>query len=80
MNPQHTVCVDLIGPYSVEAKVQQLDNTIKTNEIKLVFMTFIDPVRKWFEIKEVHLKDLLSLVYQSSLMKFGWPNIQGHVK
>ena len=32
-------------------------NTIKTNEIKLVCMTFIDPATGWFEIKEVPLVD-----------------------
>ena len=35
-------------------------NTIKTNEIKLVCMTFIDPATGWFEIKEVPLVDRLS--------------------
>ena len=57
MNPWHTVCVDLIGPYSVKAKIRQLDNTIKTNEIKLVCMTLIVPATGWFEIKEVPLVD-----------------------
>ena len=57
MNPWHTVCVDLIGSYSVKARVQQFDNTIKTNEINFFCMTFIDTATQWFEIKEVPLVD-----------------------
>ena len=53
MEPWHTVCVDLIGNYSVKAKVRQTDGSIKVCEINLLCMTFIDPATGWFEIVEV---------------------------
>ena len=55
--PWHTVCVDLIGTYSLTAKVRQPDGTIKNCELKLLCMTFIDPATGWFEIAEVPLYD-----------------------
>jgi len=57
MEPWHTVCVDLIGTYSVKAKVRQTDGSIKECEIQLLCMTFIDPATGWFEIAEVSLVD-----------------------
>ena len=51
--PWHTVCVDLIGTYSLTAKVRQPDGTIKNCELKLLCMTFIDPATGWFEIAQM---------------------------
>jgi hypothetical protein len=57
LKPWHTVCVDLIGTYTIRAKVRQLDNSIKDIELKLLCMTFIDPATGWFEIAEVPIVD-----------------------
>ena len=51
--PWHTVHTDLVGPYSITAKQQQVDNTIKEVELQLTCMTIIDPATGWFEIIEV---------------------------
>lgn len=55
--PWHTVCVDLIGTYTISANVRQLDNAIKKMDLNLLCMTFIDPATGWFEIAEVPLID-----------------------
>ena len=47
--PWHTVCVDLIGTYVIKAKVKQIDGTIKSQELQLCCMTFIDPATGWFK-------------------------------
>ena len=57
LEPWHTVCVDLVGTYTVKANVRQLDGSIKVCELKLLAMTFIDPATGWFEIAEVPLID-----------------------
>ena len=57
LKPWRTVCVDLIGTYTIRAKVRQLDNSIKDIELKLLCMTFIDPATGWFEIAEVPIVD-----------------------
>ena len=53
LDPWNTVCVDLIGPYSLKAKIRMTDGTLKEREITLQAMTFIDPASSWFEIVEV---------------------------
>ena len=53
LQPWHTVHIDLIGPYTVNAKQQQPAKKIVTTELKLMCMTFIDPATCWFEIAEV---------------------------
>jgi hypothetical protein len=57
LEPWHTVCVDLIGTYSIKAKVRQTDGSIKNYDLSLLCMTFIDPATGWFEIVEVPLID-----------------------
>ena len=57
LEPWHTVCVDLVGTYTVKANVRQLDGSIKVCELQLLAMTFIDPATGWFEIAEVPLID-----------------------
>ena len=51
--PWDTLCVDLVGPYSLKAKVRQLDGKVIEQEIKLLAMTFIDPATGWFEWAQV---------------------------
>ena len=53
LDPWNTVCVDLIGPYSLKAKIRSTDGKLKEREITLQAMTFIDPATSWFEIAEV---------------------------
>ena len=60
LEPWHTVCVDLIGTYSVKANVRQPDGSIKVGDLSLLCMTFIDPATGWFEIAEVPLIDQTS--------------------
>jgi len=55
---QHTVHIDLIGPYTVTVKQQQLANQIVNTKLTLVYMTFIDLATGWFEIAEVPTHDL----------------------
>ena len=46
VNPWDTLCVDLIGPYTIKRK------TIKksTKELTLWCVTMIDPATGWFEM------------------------------
>ena len=53
LDPWNTVCVDLIGPYSLKVNVRYPDGSIKVREVTLQAMTFIDPATSWFEIAEV---------------------------
>ena len=53
LDPWNTVCVDLIGPYSLKANVRTSDGKLEEREITLQGMTFIDPATGWFEIAEV---------------------------
>ena len=60
LTPWHTVCVYLIGTYTILAKVRQLNNKILTKELELLCMNFIDPKMGWFEIVEVPIIDQYS--------------------
>ncbi|GFH50558.1 hypothetical protein CTEN210_07034 [Chaetoceros tenuissimus] len=51
--PWDTLCVDLVGPYSLKAKVRQLDGKVIEQEIKLLAMTFVDPATGWFKWAQV---------------------------
>ncbi len=48
--PWQTVCVDLIGPYTLKSK----DGTI----LDFMCLTMIDPVIRWFEIVELPTTDI----------------------
>ena len=50
--PWHTVYVDLIGTYTILAKVRQPNNKILKKGIQLLCMTFISLATGWFEIAE----------------------------
>ncbi len=52
--------MDLIGPYSLEAKVRTTEGKLEERKIKLQGMTFIDPATGWFEIAEVPVVDQTS--------------------
>ena len=43
--PWHTLCIDLIGPYTLKGK----DGTV----IDFMCLTMIDPATSWFEIVEL---------------------------
>ena len=45
MTPWETVCIDLIGPYTVTDR--------SDNDRILIAMTFVDPATGWFEITEI---------------------------
>ena len=45
MIPWETVCIDLVGPYTVTDKFG--------NDRTLLAMTFVDPATGWFEITEI---------------------------
>eukprot|EP00956_Cyclotella_meneghiniana_P011825 scaffold16629_cov44-Cyclotella_meneghiniana.AAC.2 len=47
--PWHTLCVDLIGPYTVEGK----DGT----EVDFMCLTMIDPATSWFKVVELLVLD-----------------------
>ena len=64
------VCVDLVGPYSLKAKVRQLDGKVIEQEIKLLAMTFIDPATGWFEWAQV-IDDKALLQFRNYLIAFG---------
>ena len=58
--PWHTLCVDLIGPYTFGKG---------KNKLKLHCLTMIDPTTGWFEIAEIpnHRAD-----YIANYLEFQW--------
>ena len=49
--PWETLCVDLIGPYTLKGK--------DGSEIDFMCLTMIDPASSWFEIVELPVADLV---------------------
>ena len=76
----HTVCVDLIGTYTVLAKVIHTDNKILTKELQLLRMNFIDLSKGWFRISEVPIIYQYSARISQMFMKYGYQDILGHAK
>ena len=67
-NPWETLCVDLIGPYSVKRKRQK--------PLSLWCATMIDPATGWLEIKEIDKKsadEIINVVDQAWLTRYPWP-------
>ncbi len=67
--PWEKLCVDLIGPYSINNKT---NNQI----LRLWCQTMIDPATSWFEIKESKDKEAISianLAEQTWLTRYPWP-------
>ena len=62
LTPWHTVYVDLIGTYTILAKVRQSNNKILKKGIQLLCMTFISLATGWFEIAEVPIVDQYSAI------------------
>jgi hypothetical protein len=53
VKPWNVVHVDLIGPYSVEAKQFQPNGLVQEKDLQLTCMTMLDPDTGWFEIVEI---------------------------
>ena len=69
-NPWTTLCVDLIGPYTVTGK--------HGRKFTLWCCTMIDPATGWVEIKEIDQKsadEIINVVDQAWLSRYPWPSI-----
>jgi hypothetical protein len=67
VQPWKTVCIDLIGPYTIGKG---------TNAITLHAMTMIDPATGWFEIAEIPQQDSFeaaTILEQVWLNRYPWP-------
>ena len=65
--PWHTLCIDLIGPYTIGSKKK---------ETKLHALTMIDPATGWFEIAEIPSKradDIINILEMTWLTRYPWP-------
>ena len=65
--PWHTLCIDLIGPYTIGPKKK---------ETKLHALTMIDPATGWFEIAEIPSKradDIINILEMTWLTRYPWP-------
>ena len=62
-NPWDVLCIDLIGPYTIERK-----NKTK-KPLTLWALTMIDPETGWFEMRELRLSP--QIAWQMSLNKRG---------
>jgi hypothetical protein len=69
-DPWEQLCVDLIGPYTVERKGKK--------PLQLQAVTMIDPATGWFEIIEYPDKrsiTIANLVEQAWLSRYPWPTL-----
>jgi transposase InsO family protein len=67
-NPWETLCVDLIGPYTVSRKGGK--------SLTLWCCTMIDPATGWVEILEIDRKsadEIINVVDQAWLSRYPWP-------
>ena len=62
INPWHTLCIDLIGPYTLGDKK-------KGTECTLWCMTMIDPATGWFELVQIPTK---RADYIANYLEFSW--------
>ena len=70
--PWHTLCIDLIGPYTIGQKVRGKKD--KTFELRC--LTMIDPATGWFEIVHVPEKradKIANLIEIHWLSRYPWP-------
>lgn len=70
--PWDTVCIDLIGPYTIGNK----NKKDKKNETTLHCLTMIDPATGWFEIIEVPNKqtdEIANIFEMTWLNRYPWP-------
>eukprot|EP00980_Cylindrotheca_fusiformis_P023129 scaffold10175_cov113-Cylindrotheca_fusiformis.AAC.1 len=66
--PWNTLCIDLIGPYTVKREGKQ--------EWNLHCLTMIDPATGWFEIVEIEDKqadEVANKLEQTWLVRYPWP-------
>jgi transposase InsO family protein len=67
-NPWKTLCVDLIGPYTIKRKGQE--------SLRVQCCTMIDPATGWFEIASYDDKrsiTIANIVEQTWLSRYPWP-------
>ena len=60
-NPWDTICLDLIGPYTIPQKGK--------NPLKLWCLTMIDPATGWFEMAQIPNKTSAEI---ADITKFSW--------
>eukprot|EP00957_Ditylum_brightwellii_P191787 14600175-Ditylum_brightwellii.AAC.1 len=73
--PWDILCVDLIGPYTIESKGKN-KNGKKKKDLTLWCVTVIDPVTSWFEIAEIKAKraDTIANVVETTwLTRYSYP-------
>ncbi len=77
--PWKTLCIDLIGPYTIgdPAKKDKNGNIIKeSTEITLHCLTMIDPCTGWFEIAEIEnakADEVANVLQETWLTRYPWP-------
>ena len=67
--PWHTLCIDLIGPYTFGKEK-------KGTNVTLHCLTMIDPATGWFEIAEIPIKQadyIANVLEQVWLTRYPWP-------
>ena len=57
VTPWETVCVDVIGPYSIPIKRRTTTESIVQQTAKLTALTMIDPATAWFEVEPINKVD-----------------------
>ena len=70
--PWETLCIDLIGPYSIDVTTKR--GAKKT--LTLWCLTMIDPATGWFEIQEIaskHSDFTANYFEQAWLLQYPWP-------
>ena len=73
--PWDTLCVDLIGPYTIERKGKH-KNGKKKKDLTLWCVTMIDPVSSWLEIAKIKAKraDIIANVVEATwLTRYPYP-------
>ena len=69
--PWDTLCLDLIGPYTIHRKNKKKD------PLTLWALTMIDPATGWFEMKEITTKQadsIANVIEQTWLTRYPWPS------
>ena len=71
MIPWHTLCIDLIGPYTFGKKIEKVDDTVT-----LHCLTMIDPATGWFKIAKIQNKcadEVANVLEHMWLTRYPWP-------
>ena len=67
--PWDTLCIDLIGPYTIKRNGNG-------NDLTLWCITMIDPATGWFEMKDIRTKRadyIANIVETTWLTRYPWP-------